>query len=81
MLPYQIYQELTDQRTREVVAAAERHRLWAEARSNSTEATGSSWRLKDVTAWMAPLLHVRGQAKPRSTVAPTSGAGPVGCSA
>lgn len=80
MLPYQIYKALTDQRTREVVAAAERHRLLAEARYSSTDTIEPSSRFKDVTARTVALLQVRRGAA-GSTVTSTSGAGPMGCSA
>ena len=81
MLPYQIYKALTDERTREVVAAAERHRLLAEARYNSTDTIEPSSRFKDVTARTVALLQVRRGAGAGSTVTSTSGAGPMGCSA
>ena len=80
MFPYQIYQALTDQRTHELVAAAERHRRLIEARYNSTDSNESPWRLRDLIARLAALLQVSKDA-PRTTVASTSGAGPIGCSA
>jgi len=81
MLPYQIYKALTDERTRAVVAAAERHRLLAAGRYSSTDTNESSSRFKDVTARTVALLQVRRGAGVRSTVTSVSGAGPMGCSA
>ena len=80
MVPYQIYEALTDGRERELAAAAERHRRMAEAKYSSRGGSEAPSRLKELTARMVALLHVRREAQSRSTVASTSGAGPIGCS-
>lgn len=81
MFHYQIYQALTDQRQREVAAAAERHRRVVEARYGFADTTASSSRWKDLTARMVAWLRVPREAQPHSTAASTSNAGPIGCSA
>lgn len=91
MLPYQIYQALTDERTRDLVAAARRHEMLVADRYDSTDATESSSRLMDLIAQMVALFHIRRGVHPRSTVTSarasgstmtsTSAAGPIGCSA
>jgi hypothetical protein len=90
MLHYMLYKALSDERTRNAVAAARRHQLIEAAIHDSRHATERASRLKDVTARMlAPLNGLR-RARGRSTgtsgrggstLTSTSGAGPVGCSA
>jgi len=89
MLPYQMYQALSEERSRELVAAAKRHELVAAARHDSRDATESSSRLKGLTARIAGVLN--GSRGARSTVTSARGggstmtsascAGPIGCSA
>ena len=79
MVPYQIYQALTDQRTHELVATARRHELLVPARHDSTDATEPSSPLRHATAQLAALLHVRGGARVRPAVTLSPGAGPIGC--
>jgi hypothetical protein len=79
MVPYQIYQALTDQRTHELVAAAKRHELLVAARHDSTDATEPTWPLKHATAQLAALLHVPGGAGARCAVTLAPGGGPIGC--
>lgn len=91
MLPYQIYQALSEERTRELVAAAKRHKPVAANRYDSSDAPESSSHLKGLTARLAGLLNGSRGARARSTVTSTrgggstmtsgSGAGPIGCSA
>ena len=65
MMPYQIYKALTDERTREVVAAAERPRLPAEGQYSSTDTDESAPTVKAVTArTVAPPPGRRGSVAP-----------------
>jgi hypothetical protein len=75
MFPYQIYQALADQHTREGIAAARRHELVTAAMQGATQATGSSSHLKALPARMLALVAARRGAR-RAT---TSTAGPMGC--
>jgi hypothetical protein len=81
MFPYQIYQALADQRTREGIAAARRHELVTAALQGATPATRSPWRLKVLPARMAALVTGRRGARsaPKAPKATTSTAGPMGC--
>ena len=79
MVPYQIYQALTDQRTHELVGAAKRHELLVAARHDPTDATEPTSPLKHVTAQLAALLHVPGGARARGAVTLAPGGGPIGC--
>jgi hypothetical protein len=79
MFPYQIYQAMTDQRIRDLVAEARRHELVAEARNAHRDHAEASSRLKDTAARIRVLLHVTDHSRERSTMATTSGAGPMGC--
>jgi hypothetical protein len=91
MLPYQIYQALTDQRTRDLMAAARHRELLAAAKHQHHDLTEPSSRLREVAAQMVALLHVRRGARSRSavsslrssgsTMTSATGAGPMGCSA
>jgi hypothetical protein len=89
MLHYLLYKALSDERTRNAVAAARRHELIAAATHDSRDSTGWASRLKDVTNRMAALLSGTRGARAGSTVTSTrgggstmpsaSGAGPIGC--
>jgi hypothetical protein len=91
MYPYQLSKVLADQRIRDRVAAAERHRLVAAAGHRATDTTGLSPRYQQVTRWVLARFHARGGASVRATttsahggaatVTSASGAGPIGCSA
>jgi hypothetical protein len=84
MLPYQIYQALSEERTRELVAAAKRRELVAAAkrhdqvaaaRYDSRDATASSSRLNGLTARIMSLLNASRGARARSTVTSARGGG------
>ena len=84
MLPYQIYQALSEERTRELVAAAKRHELIAAAkrhelvaaaRYDSRDTTQSSLHLRGLTARIAGLLNGSRGARTRSTVTSVRGGG------
>ncbi|HEX7536218.1 MAG TPA: hypothetical protein VF391_04360 [Dermatophilaceae bacterium] len=79
MFPYQIYQALTDQRLRDLMAEARRQELVAEAMHARRDLTAPSSRLRDAAAHLLALLHVRDGARDRS--AQVAGAGPIGCAA
>ena len=91
MLHYEMSRALADQHIHDLVTAAERHALLAAATHDSTDATESSTRIKDVITQMMAPFHARRGDSARSTVTsacaggPTmtsaSGAGPIGCSA
>ena len=81
MLHYMLYKALSDERTREVVAAAGRHQMTAAAIHDSRDAAERPSPLKDVTARMVALFNGLRGARARSTVTSASGAGPIGCSA
>lgn len=78
MVPYQMYQALTGQRTRELVAAAKRRQMLVADR-DSMDTTGSTSPLKDLAAALASRLSVGRRGRARRTATPTSGAGPIGC--
>lgn len=81
MVPYQIYQALSDQRNRELEARARRNeRTWV-AQVAPTGMTKPSSRPKQVVARLVRLAHARGGAGAGSTTTSTSGAGPMGCAA
>jgi len=80
MLPYQIYQALTDEHVRELLAEARRHDLVTAARHTSADLTDSSSRLKNATGRIAALLRIR-DAHVRSATPSASQAGPMGCAA
>jgi hypothetical protein len=61
------------------VADARRHELVAEARSAHRDHTQASSRLKDTAARIRVLLRITDHSRERSTMATTSGAGPMGC--
>lgn len=77
MLPYQIYQALIDQHVRDLRGDARRRELSAAARNTPPPATEHSSRLRDTTAHLLGLLHLRDGARHRPTT--TTGAGPMGC--
>jgi hypothetical protein len=88
MLHYMLYKALSDERTRDAVAAARRHQLIDAAIHDSRHATERASRLHDVTARMVALLNGLRRAGARSTVTSArggstitsaSGAGPIGC--
>lgn len=79
MFPYQIYQALTDQRTRELMAEARHHELAAEASSARRDRAVVSPHLRKAAARIRVLLHVPDGSPERSTSATTSVAGPMGC--
>jgi hypothetical protein len=78
MLPYQIYQALSDERVRELLAEARRHDLMTEARRNPADLGKSSSRLRDATGRLLTLLRVR-DAQARTATTSATGAGPMGC--
>jgi hypothetical protein len=78
MLPYQIYQALTDEHVRELLAKARRHELVTAARLTPADLGESSSRLKNATGRFLAVLHVRG-AHARSATSSATGAGPMGC--
>lgn len=84
MLPYQIYQALSEERTRELVATAKRHQLVAGAKRHelvaaatydSRDAAESSSRLKGLTTRIVGLLDGSRGARARSTVTSARGGG------
>jgi hypothetical protein len=78
MLPYQIYQALSDQRARELIAEARRHDLMTAARHAPADRGASSSRLKSAARRFLALLRVRdAHTGPATTRA--AGAGPMGC--
>jgi hypothetical protein len=79
VFPYQIYQSLTDQRVRDLLAEARHRELVAEARSARRDQAEASSRLRGTAARIRVLLHVTGGSRDRSTMATTPGAGPLGC--
>jgi hypothetical protein len=79
MFPYQIYQALSEQRIRDLMAEARRHELTVAARNVPRNPIRPSSRLKGVAARLVALLHLRGGAPARSTMTTPSGAGPMGC--
>jgi hypothetical protein len=79
MFPYQIYQALTDQRRRDLMAEARRHEVIAQARNASRDLAEPSSRLRDAAGHLLALLHVREGVTDGSTR--TAGAGPMGCAA
>jgi hypothetical protein len=90
MLHYMLYKALSDERTRDAVAAARRHQLIDAAIHDSRHATERASRLQGVTARMVALLNGLRHAGARSTVTSArggstttsaSGAGPIGCAA
>jgi hypothetical protein len=78
MLPYQIYQALSDERVRELLAEARRHDLMTEARHAPTDLRASSSRLRNATGHLLALLRVR-DARARTATTSATGAGPMGC--
>jgi hypothetical protein len=81
MFPYQIYQALSDQRTRDLIAEARHHELVAMASHARGDRTEPSFRLRRAAAQVWAGLHLRDSARVGPTVTPVSGAGPMGCSA
>ena len=82
MLQYLLFKALADERTRDVVEAARRHQLVAEAIRQPSEASSPSSHLRDVTARMVALLSGRRAPNPHasgSRLTSASGAGPIGC--
>jgi hypothetical protein len=79
MIPYQIYQVLTDQRLRDLKVEARRREQITAARRVPGDLTEPSSRLKDAAARILALLHVRQGVGDRSISA--AGAGPMGCAA
>jgi hypothetical protein len=79
MFPYQIYQALTDQRQRDLMAEARRQQLVAEAMHARRDLTAPSSRLRDAAGHLLALLHVRDGARDGSPQ--TAGPGPMGCAA
>jgi hypothetical protein len=79
VFPYQIYQALTDQRLRDLMAEARRHELVTEARSAHRDQAEASSRLKDTAAHIRVLLHVTGSREESTMATRSSGAGPMGC--
>jgi hypothetical protein len=88
MLHYMLYKALSDERTRNAVAAARRHQLTAATIHDSRHATERASRLQGVTVRMVALLNGLRGARARSTVTSArggsnltsaSGAGPIGC--
>jgi hypothetical protein len=78
MLPYQIYQALTDERVRELLAEARRHELVTAARHTPADLSKSSSRLKNAAGRILALLRIR-DAHARSATTSATGAGPMGC--
>jgi hypothetical protein len=78
MLPYQIYQALTDERVRELMAEARRHDLATAARHTSADRSGSSPRLRRAAGRILDLLRIR-HAHARPATSSAAGAGPMGC--
>jgi hypothetical protein len=91
MLHYLLYKALSDERSRNAVAAARRHEVIAAAAHDSRDTTGWASRLKDVTRRTVALLSGPRGARAGSTVTSprvggsrmtsASGAGPIGCAA
>jgi hypothetical protein len=80
VFPYQIYQALSDQRIRELMAEARHHELVAIAKHSRMERTETPTRLKHAAAQLLALLHVGRDARASSRMT-ASAAGPMGCSA
>jgi hypothetical protein len=78
MLPYQIYQALTDERVRELLAEARRRDLTTAARHTPADLSASSYRLRNAAVRLLALLRVR-DARTRSATTSATGAGPMGC--
>jgi hypothetical protein len=79
MVPHQIYQALTDQRTHELEAAARRHERIATAQSAATDPSEASSRFKTAVAHVVALVHGRRGAHAKATATTGSGAGTMGC--
>jgi hypothetical protein len=90
MFPYQIYQALTEQRTRELMAEARHHELVHEARLARRGPAELSSGLRVLSLRLATLFHPSARAaargpRARSAMTPpstsASNAGPMGCNA
>lgn len=92
MLQYQLSMTLADMRIHELVAEAERHALLAAATRDSTARTPLTARFKHIATRMLSAFRPVHEASSVSvtgasaradvpTMASTSGAGPIGCSA
>jgi hypothetical protein len=78
MLPYQIYQALTDEHVRELQARARRHDLVTAARRNPADLSKSSSRLKNAAGRLLAAFRIRDTRTGSATTSAT-GAGPMGC--
>ena len=77
MVPYRIYQAVTDQRRRDPRADARRHELSTAARNTPLDQPHAPSRLGKAAGRLLSLLHARDRAtdRPDQATAP----GPMGC--
>jgi hypothetical protein len=78
MVPHQIYQALTDQRSHELQAVARRHERVSDTRVAATDRVEGSSRLRGALGHLAALVHVRRSAYAANTTT-GSAAAPMGC--